>query len=117
MLKKGQIEFGDIVWTQFDPSIGHEFQDKRPAVVIQTNKQISRSNLVTVIPLTGNLTNKVDDDIIIHADNENNLKSNSLIKVYNIASCDYSRFCGVIGHAGNNIMHEIRLYLKKHFGI
>ncbi|MBU0597150.1 type II toxin-antitoxin system PemK/MazF family toxin [Patescibacteria group bacterium] len=117
MLKKGEVKYGDILWTQFDPSVGHEFQDKRPAIVIQTDEQLSKSNLVTLIPLTGNLKNKLVDDIVIEPDNRNNLRGASIVKVYDIVSHDYERITGKIGVVAEKIMTEIKQYLQKHFGI
>ena len=57
MFKKVEVNYGDVIWTQFDPSVGHEFQDKRPALVIQSNASLLKSNL-TLVPLTGNQETK-----------------------------------------------------------
>lgn len=117
MFTKGEIKYGDILWTQFSPSIGHEFQDKRPALVIQTDRQLAASNLVTVMPLTGNVKNKMKDDIVVEPDSENNLRSTSIVKVYNIASCDYQRIAGKIGKCGEDITNKVKNYLQIHFGL
>ena len=47
MIQKKNLRFGDIVWTNFDPSIGYEFKGNRPAIVIQSSKQLRKSNLVS----------------------------------------------------------------------
>lgn len=115
MIKKGDLEFGDIVWVNFDPSIGHEFQNKRPAVVVQSNEQLKKSNLVTIIPLTSNTKDIAPDDIIITVDSYNNLRTDSVAKVYCITSFDYSRFDKKIGKINTDISVVIRAYFKKHF--
>ena len=117
MFKKVEVNYGDVIWTQFDPSVGHEFQDKRPALVIQSNASLLKSNLITLVPLTSNLKNKIADDIIVEPDSGNNLKNVSVIKVYDIVSHDYSRVTGKIGIASEKIKSEVARYLKKHFGI
>lgn len=117
MMQKGDLEFGDIVWTEFDPSVGHEFQNKRPAIVIQSNEQLQASNLVTVIPLTSNTGNCTADDIIIPADFQNNLKVDSIAKVYCVTSFDYHRFDKKIGVVNASTTSLIKEYLKKHFGL
>lgn len=117
MFTKQEVKYGDILWTQFDPSVGHEFQDKRPALVIQSDVQLAKSNLVTLVPLTGNIKNKMADDIVIYPDNGNNLRSSSIIKVYDIVSHDYERITGKIGGASEKIMAEVKQYLKIHFGL
>ena len=117
MLKKGEVKYGDILWVQFDPSVGHEFQDKRPALVIQSDRQIMKSNLVTVMPITSNGANKTGDDIIVEPNRKNGIRRASIVKVYDIISCDYQRLIGKIGVAGPELLEEIKQYLKRHFGI
>lgn len=117
MLKKGEIKNGDIIWTQFNPSVGHEFQDKRPALVIQSNQQLVKSNLVTVMPITSSVLKKMIDDISVEPNTTNNLRCASVIKVYDIISCDYQRFFGKIGFFEAEVMEKIKTYLRRHFEI
>lgn len=117
MMRKGDLEFGDIVWVEFDPSVGHEFQDKRPAIVIQSNEQLKRSNLVTIVPLTSNKGNATPDDIEVVVDSENHLRTDSVAKVYCITSFDYSRFDKKIGKINTDVLIVIKSYLKKHFDL
>ncbi len=117
MLKKGEVKSGDIIWTQFNPSVGHEFQDKRPALVIQTDRQLAKSNLATVMPITANILNKMVDDVLVEPNIKNSLRCVSVIKVYDIISCDYQRFFGKIGVIEDEVMDKIKEYLKRHFGI
>lgn len=117
MIKKGLLKFGDIVIANFEPSTGHEYQKIRPAVVIQSNDQIKKSNLVTIIPLTTNLGGCTDDDILITADQTNNLVGDSVAKVHCITSFDYSRFEKKIGAIDERSKKAIKEYIKIHFEI
>ncbi len=108
---------GDIYLVYFTPSIGHEFRGDRPAVIIQSNKQLAKTNLVTVMPLTSKIDKLHNDDIFIGKNAANKLFSDSLIKVHNIESFDRSRFSIKIGVAGTEIMGQIKKYLLKHFGL
>ncbi len=72
---------------------------------------------MTVIPLTSVRENKLADDILIAADSSNCLKSDSIIKVYCLASLDYSRLIKKIGRADQSVLNQIKQYLKKHFEI
>jgi len=76
------IECGELFLVNFNPGLGHEYQGKRPAIVIESNKQLKKSNLVTILPLTSNLDNRIADDIIIEANKSNRLKFDSLINIY-----------------------------------
>lgn len=117
MMAKGEISFGDVVWVEFDPSVGHEYQNKRPAIVVQSDEQLKKTNLVTIIPLTSQKDKRMPDDILVEACKENNLMSDSLAKVYCITSFDYARFEKVIGKINEGVITKIKTYLRKHFGI
>lgn len=117
MMVKGEISFGDIVWVGFNPSVGHEYQGKRPAIVVQSNEQLKKTNLITIIPLTSRKDNQMSDDILVEIDKQNNLMVDSLAKVYYITSFDYSRFEKVVGRANKEVLSKIKNYLRKHFDI
>lgn len=65
MIKKLSLFYGEIYWVDFDPSLGHEFQGRRPAVVVQSDAQLKKSNLATVMPFTSNTKNMMEDDILV----------------------------------------------------
>lgn len=113
----GTIESGGIYLVSFAPSVGHEYQGQRPAVVIQSNKQLRRSSLVTIMPLTSQVGKPHGDDIFIKADKANNLFADSLLKVHSIESFDKDRFLKKIGVIDNSIMLKVQQYLKIHFDI
>jgi len=117
MISRAFLRQGDLCLFNFNPSVGHEYQGKRPALIIQGNVQISKSNLVTVIPLTSNLDNCLNNDIVVEKDESNRLISDSVIKVHNIISFDYDRFINKIGRIENKALEKVKEYLKLHFDL
>jgi mRNA interferase MazF len=117
MNKKGKARQGEIFLVNFTPSTGHEYQGKRPALVVQSNNTLKFSNLITVMPFTSNIKNKIKDDILVKKNQVNNLYVDSVLKVYCLMSLDYSRFAKKIGETGADLLAEVKLYLKKHFAI
>ena len=117
MISRVHLRQGDLCLFNFNPSIGHEYQGKRLALVIQANEQIRKSSLVTLIPLTSNLDNCLNDDIVIAKDENNKLISDSVIKVYNIISFDYNRFINKIGRIEDKPLKAVQGYLIKHFNL
>ncbi|TSC56212.1 MAG: mRNA interferase [Parcubacteria group bacterium Gr01-1014_18] len=117
MTNKLELQFGDIVWAEFAPSVAHRYQDKRLAVVIQSAKPLEKSRLVTVIPLSSLVEEKGEDDIMIFADLKNKLKQDAIAKVYCISSFDHSRFTKKIGSVSPKVSADIKKYLERHFGI
>ena len=111
------IEHGGIYWVSFAPSVGHEYQGKRPAVVIQSNKSLAKANVATVMPLTSQINKSHSDDILVKADKSNNLYGDSLIKVHHIESFDQARFIKHIGKMDDASMKKVQTYLKTHFDL
>lgn len=108
---------GDIYWVDFDPSIGHEYQKCRPAVIVQSNPQLKKSSLITIIPLTSQIQKKHEDDILAQKNESNKLYADSLLKVHAITSFDKHRFLKKIGSMDAKIMDQIKQYLRIHFGL
>lgn len=59
---KFYFQYGEIYLVDFDPSVGHEFKKQRPAIIIQSNETIKKTNLITVMGLTSNVKGKRDID-------------------------------------------------------
>lgn len=108
---------GEIYLLQWDPSVGHEFRKSRPGVVISSEKNLKKSNLVTFLPLTKTTTSPIREDIFIQKDAENRLMTNSLIKVHHISSFDKTRIIRHIGEVSGPILNKTKQYLKGHFDL
>jgi mRNA interferase MazF len=55
---------GQIWLVNFDPSFGHEYQKIRPALIIQQEQYIDSGNLLTVIPVSSQIVNPAELDIL-----------------------------------------------------
>ena len=99
-----------------EKSVGHEYYNDRPALIIMANNLITAVNLVTIMPLSSS-GNRHRDDIFIKKDVSNRLYEDSIIKVHHIISYDKLRFIHKIGEVNIKIIKEVESYLKKHFGI
>ena len=51
------MKYGDIYWVDFDKSIGHEYKGRRPALIIQSDKQLKRVNMITIMPFSSKIDN------------------------------------------------------------
>ncbi|NQU83885.1 MAG: type II toxin-antitoxin system PemK/MazF family toxin [Parcubacteria group bacterium] len=106
---------GEIWLVRYDPSIGHEFQKTRPAIIISSNDVLKYSNVATVVAVTGDSDNKILDDIELRKDDRNNFYKNSVAKIHHINSFDKSRFIKKIGELKNEDFEKIRNCLKNYF--
>ncbi|MBI3583738.1 MAG: type II toxin-antitoxin system PemK/MazF family toxin [Nitrospinae bacterium] len=103
---------GQIWLVNFNPSFGHEYKKVRPALIIQNNEYIEFSNLLTVIPISSQITKQTELDILLRKDYQNRLMTNSLIKTKQISSFDKRRFIKLIGTIDEEIMKEIENNVK-----
>jgi len=108
---------GEIWLAKFVNAIGHEFKKERPSLVIESDRQIDRTSVITIIPFTTKFKNKTNDDILVAKDGHNRLFWDSLLKVHHIESFDRSRFIKKIGVINATIVLQAKNYLKKHFDI
>ena len=51
-MKSKNLQQGDLIWINFDPSKGHEQRGKRPAIIISTSDFNARSAVVYVCPIS-----------------------------------------------------------------
>jgi len=106
---------GEIWLVNFDPAVGTEYKKARPALIVQSD--IVSSSLVTIIPLSSQIQNRYEDDILVLKNLDNRLFSDSLIKVTQISSFDRVRFVNYIGILQDEIIEKVNTYLKKHFNL
>ncbi|MGR3302972.1 MAG: type II toxin-antitoxin system PemK/MazF family toxin [Candidatus Scalindua sp.] len=98
---------GHIWLVNFEPSFGHEYKKVRPALIIQSNKYIGSSNLLTIIPISSQVSKQSGLDILLEKDSQNRLLSDSLIKIKQISSFDKRRFIKFIGNVNKDIMEKV----------
>jgi len=84
-------------------------------LVIESDSQIKRTKVFSVIPLTSNLNNKTRDDILVKTNKNNNLFRDSILKVHHLESFDQFRFIKKIGEINDKILDKVKNYLKIHF--
>ena len=96
------------IWlVNFNPSFGHEYKKVRPALMIQHNKYLTSSSLLTVIPISSQITNPTELDIILKKDSQNRLMKDSLLKTKQITSFDKRRFIKLIGTINKKMIEKV----------
>ena len=112
-MKKGEIWLARLAKSK---SVGHEYYNDRPALVIISDKLIPAVSVITIMPMsTSGIMDK--DDIYVSRGKKNGLNQDSIIKTHHIMSYDKSRFIHKIGETDSTVMNQVEMYLKNHFGI
>lgn len=107
-----RFQRGQTWLVNFDPSFGHEYKKVRPALIIQNDKYIESGNLLTVIPISSQITKQTELDILLRKDYQNRLMIDSLLKTKQISSFDKRRFVKLIGTIDEEIMNKIENNVK-----
>ena len=47
-----RVERGDVIWINFDPSVGHEQKGKRPALVISPGAYFTKTGMALLCPIS-----------------------------------------------------------------
>jgi mRNA interferase MazF len=103
---------GQIWLVNFDPSFGHEYQKVRPALIVQNADYIEKSSLVTVLPISSQISKHTVLDVLVEKDKNNRLAKDSLVKIKQISSFDKRRFCKYVGEINTKKMQEITECLR-----
>lgn len=98
MNPKKIIERGDIIYVDFDPSVGHEMNYNRPAMVISPSSFNLFSNIILVCPLTTKPKGSPWE-----VEMPSGMKTKGVIRVDHLKSIDKSR-CE---------MHHHRIVIKE----
>ncbi|MBI4235575.1 type II toxin-antitoxin system PemK/MazF family toxin [Candidatus Peregrinibacteria bacterium] len=108
-----KVAYGDIWLVNYSPSIGHEYQKIRPAVVISPNELLKRSNLFTCIAITSKTAKIKLDDIELKKTTKNKLHQDSVIKMHHVTSYDKRRLHKYIGEVDSKTLELIKNRLKE----
>ena len=107
---------GDIWLVDFDPSIGHEYQKIRPALIIENSSYIALGSLLTVVPISSQVQKATLLDVLLTKNDTNRLINDSIIKTRQISSFDKRRFIKRIGTCQasvlESVLHNVSLFLK-----
>ncbi len=106
---------GEIYQVNFDPTVGHEIKKQRPAVVITNNINNEYSHLVTVIPLSSNVSRVYPFEVLVPAGAGGGLGKDSKIMVNQVRTVDKKRLNKKLGAVSPGIIRMIETAIKLHF--
>ncbi len=119
MLVNQGIKFGEIWWTQCSPSVGNEFRDRHPTLIVQSDnvRRKGSTEVITVMIFSSYKGKRGPYDVLIPSTSGNGLLKPTLIKVEYIVSFDRARFLKKIGDLELEWIAQVKSYLRVHFGL
>ncbi len=113
MVKSYTPKRGDIVWTNFDPSAGHEQKGKRPAIILSSY----RYNKIVSFALAAPITSRIRGHAFEVALENPDLKTKGVILCQQIKMIDFEKRGLIFIEDGpeeilNQALAKIRAILK-----
>ncbi|OIP28466.1 MAG: hypothetical protein AUK23_12980 [Deltaproteobacteria bacterium CG2_30_43_15] len=110
------IERGDVFLVNFDPTVGAEVKKTRPAVIVSNNVNNDHSPLVSISPITSNVSKVYSFEVEIPT-GIGGLRTRSKIMPNQTRAVDKIRLLKKMGHLPQEVMDKIDQTLKLHYDL
>lgn len=110
------IKRGEVFLVNFDPTVGAEAKKTRPAVVVSNDVNNVHSPIVSISPITSNVTRIYSFEVEIPS-GTGGLRTRSKIMVNQTRAVDKIRLIRKLGHLSEGLMDNVNQALKLHFAI
>ncbi len=110
------IKRGEVFLVNFDPTLGAESKKTRPAVVVSNDISNAHSPIVSIAPITSNVTKVYSFEVEIPPA-MGGLKTRSKIMVNQTRAVDKIRLIRKLGQLPEQIMREVNHALFLHYDL
>ena len=110
------VKRGEVFLVNFDPTVGAEAKRTRPAVVVSNDVNNAHSPIVSISPITSNVTKIYSFEVEIPS-GTGGLRTRSKIMVNQTRAVDKIRLIRKLGHLSEGLMDSVNQALKLHFAI
>jgi mRNA interferase MazF len=108
---------GEIYLVRFDPTVGHEIQKTRPAVVIQNDVSNRHSPITIVAAISSQFSEPPFPREVVIEPEESGLPKRSAVIANQIRSVDRKRLFGRIGRLSASSLRRVDEALKISLGL
>ena len=108
------IKRGQVFLVNFDPTIGAEAKKTRPAVIVSNDINNAHSPIVSIAPVTSNVTRVYSFEVEIPPQ-KGGLHHHSKVMVNQTRAVDKVRIMRRLGTLPHKIMLEVDAALKLHY--
>jgi mRNA interferase MazF len=110
------IRRGEVFLVNFDPTVGAEAKKTRPALVVSNDINNAHSPIVSISPITPNVTKVYSFEVEIPP-GVGGLKTRSKVMVNQTRAVDKIRLIKKLGHLPEQIMEDVNRALKLHYDL
>jgi mRNA interferase MazF len=110
------IRRGEIFRVSFDPTLGAEAKKSRPALVVSNDINNAHSPIVSISPITSNVTKVYSFEVEIPP-GVGGLRARSKVMVNQTRAVDKIRLLKRLGHLPEQIMMDVNRALILHYDL
>ena len=110
------IKRGEIFLVNFDPTLGSEAKKVRPAVVVSNNINNTHSPIISISPITSNVTRIYSFEVQV-PEGVGGLRTCSKVMINQTRAVDKLRLINRIGYLPVEIMGHVNQALKLHYDL
>ena len=108
------IKRGQVFLVNFDPTVGAEAKKTRPALVVSNNINNAHSPIVSISPITSNVTRIYSFEVEI-PQGKGGLRTRSKVMVNQTRAVDKIRLVKSLGHLPEKMMAEVnRAFMRQY---
>jgi mRNA interferase MazF len=107
---------GDVYLAALDPVVGSEVGKSRPAIIVSNDANNEVSTIVTLVPLTSNLSRVYPFEIRVPTD-QSGLRMDSKAMPQQVRTVSKSRLLKRLGAIPDRLMADIDRGLKLHLSL
>jgi mRNA interferase MazF len=108
---------GEIYLVQFDPTVGHEIQKTRPALVIQNDISNEHSPITIVAAITSQYTDPPQPRQVLIPPGKSGLSKVSAVVLNQIRSIDRRRLVKRLGTVDTTVMTKVDRAIRISLGL
>lgn len=110
------IKRGEVFLVNFDPTVGAEAKKTRPAVVVSNDTNNAHSPIISISPITSNVTRVYSFEVEIPP-GVGGLKTRSKVMINQTRAVDKIRLIKKLGSLPEKTMMDVNRALKLHYDL
>jgi len=110
------IKRGQVFLVNFDPTVGAEARKTRPALVVSNDINNSYSPIISISPITSNVTRVYSFEVEIPSGTAG-LRARSKVMLNQTRAVDKIRLVKTMGHLPEEIMAQVNRALMLHYDL